>query len=457
MTTRTQRKAGRISLTRDTFRLALFAIILISVGRVHQHFGFLAALHPAKVFAALALFYAVLKPGAVNSEQILTDWPSKIIVALAVLACISAPFGLSLGGSGMFVLTVFAKVIVLALLLIAATRDYRDLFTFVWAYVISCGILVVFALTVFQMGGGGGVARLSGGLYMYDPNDLGLVLITGLPLAVMTYRVTSGWKKIISVFVIVGIGAALALTGSRGGFLGLVAVGGALLFMLREVPVLKRVALTAAVALGLFAMTPSGYWDRMETMMSPTEDYNWTDYSGRKQILERGVGYMLERPFLGVGIGNFERAEGTISERAKQYRNITGESVPAARWLSPHNSYLEVGAELGVSGLLLWSGLLFGGIFSLYGLRRRLPASWKRGDPEERFLYEMTLFLPVAFFGFAVTCTFVSFAFLEIFYILAAYVSGLYISLRARKRRATERSRAPDRVERRVPYSARAS
>ena len=62
-------------------------------------------------------------------------------------------------------------------------------------------------------------------------------------------------------------------------------------------------------------------------------------------------------------------------------------------------------------------------------LRRRLPRVWRRRSKAERFLYDATSFFPVATIGFAVTSFFVTFAFADPIYLLAALVTGLYMSL----------------------------
>ena len=62
-------------------------------------------------------------------------------------------------------------------------------------------------------------------------------------------------------------------------------------------------------------------------------------------------------------------------------------------------------------------------------LRRRLPRSWLKGDPEQRFLYQSTMYLQLAFIGFSVCAFFLTFAWLDIIYMLAAYLGGLYIAI----------------------------
>jgi O-antigen ligase len=97
---------------------------------------------------------------------------------------------------------------------------------------------------------------------------------------------------------------------------------------------------------------------------------------------------------------------------------------------APHNSYLQAGAELGPVGLAVWSALVVGGIFAPLRLRRRLPQAWRMGTPTERFIYSSTTFFSVAMIGFAVTSFFVSFAWLDPLYLMAAFITGLYAATR---------------------------
>jgi len=90
---------------------------------------------------------------------------------------------------------------------------------------------------------------------------------------------------------------------------------------------------------------------------------------------------------------------------------------------------------LGIPGLILWTSLVVGAIVSVTRLRRRLPREWPHGDPEERFLYLATIHVPLAVVGFAITAFFLSFAYLDPIYVLAAFVSGLYVAVTEKARR----------------------
>jgi O-antigen ligase len=203
----------------------------------------------------------------------------------------------------------------------------------------------------------------------------------------------------------------------------LVATLVALLVLAKRVSIVSRLAVVVVVVTGLVVASPAGYWEQMESILHPTDDYNWNVPGGRKQVWLRGLGYMKAYPLFGVGIGNFPRAEGTISERARSW----APGDPGIKWTAPHNSYVEAGAELGIPGLVLWTSLVLGGIVAMRRLRRRLPKSWASGTPDERLLFFATTYLPVSLVGFGVSAAFVSFAFLDPIYVLAALMTGTYV------------------------------
>ena len=412
-------------MARDPLRILLFLLTIITVSRVHQQWPFLAVFRPALLLAFLTAVYAFLNPRLIEQRGPFYTWPGKVTLALGILACVSAPFGMSTGGSAMYILTEYSKTLIFAFLLFAAIRTAADLYTLTWAYVVGSAILVWMALFLFGLSkaSGSAVERLSN-LYTWDANDIGVVLIVGLALTLLIFQTASGRGKVAAGAIIAGIGATIARSGSRGSFVGLLAFGFALLFMLNQVSVVKRAVFLAVTLLGLIIEAPRGYWEQMQTVTAPTQDYNWSAQDGRKEVAKRGLGYMLSHPIFGLGIHNFWRAE--CIEGEKVQGQVMGTGI---RCTPPHNSYIEAGAEMGIPGLALWCSLVIGGIVSCRRLRRRLPRSWLKGDPEQRFLYQATMYLQLAFIGFAVCAFFLTFAWLDIIYMLAAYLGGLYVAI----------------------------
>jgi O-antigen ligase len=242
-----------------------------------------------------------------------------------------------------------------------------------------------------------------------------------LPLALMLLQSATGrLERFVLLVGIVLLAATIVKTQSRGAFIGALVVGAALL-LLPGLSIGRRLFFIAAAAISMAVAAPAGYWTSMQTIVQdPKADYNWDSINGRRNLARRGIGYMLEYPVFGVGINNFKVAEGTISEKARTL--APGHGI---RWASPHNSFVQAGAEAGILGLVLWVSLLLVNIVVPRRLRRRMPKSWRTGTPQQRFFVAATLYLPIATIGFAVTAFFVSFAWVEPLYFLSALVAGL--------------------------------
>jgi O-antigen ligase len=152
----------------------------------------------------------------------------------------------------------------------------------------------------------------------------------------------------------------------------------------------------------------------MGTIISDT-DYNRTNESGRLQIWERGLGYMASYPIFGVGPSNFPTAEGTLSPLADRQQRGAG-----VRWNAAHNSYVQVGAELGLPGLVLFVGLLLAGFGALRAVVRDAVAD---ADRRRKNLAQA---MTASLVGFAVGAVFLSLAYSEMLYMLLALTVGLH-------------------------------
>jgi len=415
-----------LTIVRDPLRVALFVLTVLTISRVHQHYPILERFRPALLLVVASVGYAYLKPQYLTRANVLGLWPVRVVAMLAVWACCSAAFGISLGGSATFILSTYVKVLAYGVLIAVAIRHVRDLYTFVWAYVLSCGILAFFSIFVFGISKtrNSYVSRLNN-LYTYDSNDVCVVLMIGLPLTLLLLTVEKGAKRTALALILLGISATVARSGSRGGFLGLIAVALAALVLVNGVSTGKRVIVLVVALFALVVAAPPGYWEQMGTILKPKNDYNYYDPDGRKAVMERGIGYMGAYPVFGLGIDNFSRAECTISPKIAP--SYTGGPL---RCTAPHNSYVQAGSELGFPGLLMWVTLVFGLVIAPLRMRRRLPKFLMHGTPVQRFLYASTTYLAVSAVGFAVTAFFVSFAWMDSVYFMAALLTGLYIAVR---------------------------
>src|SRR5687767_895686 len=417
---------GRLALVRDPLRIALLVLTILNVSRIHQHYSAVGKFRPAFLLVIASVGYAYLHPHLLTSANVLKLWPMRLVAALAVLACFSAAFGISLGNSATFILDSYVKTIAFAFLIAVSIRHVRDLYTYVWAYVIACGILAYFSLFVFDMSRAAGshVTRLNK-MYTYDSNDVGVVMMVGIALTLLLLVVARGKQRWLLLSILLGIAATIARSGSRGGFIGFVAAAAGALVLVNSIAASRRMVLLGVTLVALAAGAPPGYWQQMGTLLQPKEDYNYSSLDGRKALMQRGLYYLGRYPVFGLGIDNFARAECTISPKLK-----TRDPDGRLRCTSPHNSYVQAAAELGTTGMIAWFSLVLGGVVAPLRLRRRLPRAWMRGTDAQRFIYGATSFFPVAMIGFAVTSFFVSFAWMDTLYLLSALLAGLYIAAR---------------------------
>lgn len=353
--------------------------------------------------------------------------PAKYMIALVVMACVSVPFGISIGASGKFLLDSYFRVVLAYILVTLALRNGRDLSQFTWAWVISCGILSWMATFVFGLSSQGGSARLSN-LYMYDANDLGLILVTGIPLALAVIEMSGRTGRIVASGILLWMGLAIARTGSRGAFVGLFMLVPGFLLMARHIAIRKRVLAIGSLVGVLMIAAPFGYWEQIQSLANPTEDYNWTSETGRKAVALRGLGYLADHPVTGLGVGNYSKAEWTVSDMAEDQYREKGIKGSVA-----HNTWVQAAAEMGVPGLILWVIFVFGTMITVMKQRARLPLAWRRGDPDQRVLFALATYIPLSIWGFALTSTFVSFAYIDPMYYLAALSSGLIVAIHQKR------------------------
>lgn len=307
----------------------------------------------------------------------------------------------------------------LALIVAMSTRGIEDVRRIAGVFVVCIAFYSVMILRTF----GVNLNVRFENLYSYDTNDFAHVVVCALPLAVyfaLSSRrlVARGFFWLVTLLYLM----ILIKSGSRGGFLGLVAVGVSALVAWRAVSFPQRLGalLVAAAFLSVFA---SGmFLSRIASLGNATTDYNVTDETGRIQAWKRGIGYMADNPILGVGANAFIVAEGTISDLAIRAK-AQGQNV---KWMAPHNSFVEVGAETGIPGLLLF--LYLAG----YLLRRSywLGSGSLLGTSTRQALLGGAIFLSLV--GFYVTAFFLSQAYSSVLYLLAGLLCPLLGATNAR-------------------------
>lgn len=390
----------------------LAAFEMTAVGRFHQLFEWLDPLHLAMLSAGLGIVLYALAGGAERRlSRTLRLSTVRIVLGLGGWMALTIPGALWPGGAFHLFADEFLKSALLFVVLVGAVRDVEDVERLTFVYLASVVIYAAVVLSRFHLGSGD-QWRL-GSLYYYDANEFATLAVMCLPLGVY-FVIRSGalWRRLVAAASITVLAVGIVWAGSRGGFLALIAVGGFLLVRYRAIRVGWRVLTTAVLVLIFAATATDKYWESMRTILAPQNDYNVTDEAGRVQVWKRGLGYMMRYPVFGVGAGNFPTAEGTISPLLKT--TPLGKGV---KWSVAHNSFLQIGAELGFPGLVLFISLLW----STFAALRRVQHA-KRGPPSTQLAQTFM----AALIGFIVGGFFLSLAYADLLFVILALAVGLW-------------------------------
>lgn len=395
--------------TWDPLLIFVAGYILMAVGRLHQLYPVLQILRPALVFGLGALVLYLLDGR--QSRQLWRLWVPTTACLLILLTwmAISIPVGIYPGNSYTLLVDNFSKTVLMYVVIAGSVRGSRDIERLAFVYYLSAAIYAVAVLTRFDIGSGN--AWRLGDLYYYDANDFATFAVSAIPIGLyFAHGGRRSMTRIFSAIALVVLTVAFVHSGSRGGFLAVLSMGAYVVFRYNAIAVRWRVSAFVMVALVFLAVASGEYWRQMGAIGSDT-DYNQTSESGRRQIWSRGIGYMLDNPLLGVGPNNFSVAEGTLSPLATRQQFGVG-----VRWNAAHNSFVQIGAELGIPGLLVFVALLVSAFAALIGSerqRRRNPAFSGR-------VLELRQALTASLIGFVVGAFFLSLAYHEMLYTLLA-------------------------------------
>jgi len=354
--------------------------------------------------------------GKLRAGESFTIWPleMKMLALILLLGVAFLPVAVWPGHSIALLTDSFFKVITIFVLMVNLI-DTRQRLHSIMRLVVICGVLIALFTIKSYFTGELGISHLAKGAQIgvvgtvFDnTNELALMLDILLPIAIV-FAVTSKGMARIGYAVCAGIiGMAAVMTFSRGGFLGLVSMGVVLMWKLGRG---KRATMVLAGVLlaGVFVTAmPSGYSDRLFTILHPSDD-STNSAQERQAILGRAVEVALHHPIIGIGLANF------------------AEYSPNGK--VAHNSYVEIAAELGWIGLLAYMIFLVAPFRLLKQIERGSFSSGLFSDSDadgRREMYSLSVGLQAMIVAFMVCSFFASVQYSWHPY----YIVGFSISLR---------------------------
>lgn len=356
-------------------------------------------------FTSVALIFAVATlliylPTQFSTEGNLTILTTEVKCLLFIVfwALLTMPIAKDPATAWKIFDETFSKIVIIFIVMVNTLRTKSRLKGLMWLS-IGMGVFLSYqAIDLYRAGKfeveGYRVNVDYGGMFG-NPNDMALHLVMFVPLAVvlgiMSKNILSKAAYFISAGLMVG---ANMVTQSRGGFLGLVAIFGVLVWKLSKKARLKVILGSVVVAVAIIAAAPGDYGKRVISIFDVSQDVSGS-HDQRRELLERSIQVTLRNPW-GIGLGNFP--------------------IVGVRNLQTHNAFTQISAELGWLCLIAYIIFLVSPIRKLAAIERQMFA---RGDTS--WIYYLSIGLQTCIIGYMVSSFFVSVAYQWFVYFPIAY------------------------------------
>lgn len=303
-------------------------------------------------------------------------------------------------------LTERAKLVLVTLVAVNALRRWTQIRYFILFVLVTYVLFPARSTLVNYVHGYTLFGRAIGPFIYGNPNDLAAhtILVLGPALALWTGAPRGSPIRWVALASAALLTLVIVLTESRGAFvaLGVMALPTTITLVRRRPRAIAGVA--AVLGLVLY-LAPASFWARMQGLRKATSvaTIGEMDPEGsarqRFAVLQTATRIIRDHPVLGVGLGAYEVA---------QYRYN-----PSLGYLDTHNTYLNVLAETGLPGLVLFLALIINVLRGVQHARRRAA----RESPAQA---EALRWLQYALLGYLTAGVFGSFSRLAFLYVYLA-------------------------------------
>lgn len=319
--------------------LLLWSFFLI--GRPQDLLPVLQPMRPAFVLTGMTCV-AVIFSGSKNFKNVFSLKETKNYLFFFAIMIIGIPFAYHRRIAFESILLGYLLSVLFFLVLVSEINSLKRIKDLV---LIICASNFLFSFFGLLYGSSsGGRFRIYGS--MFDQNDIAFVLTSLFPLSIFYLQSNEGLiKRIFGIIIICSSIMVILMSGSRGGLLGLITV--LAIILLTKIGNMKRGH--KFMFIGLLCVVYLLISDKLDltrylTLLDIGSDYNVSDETGRTQIWERAFSLMLSHPITGVGVGCFPMALGYMREGLGL--------LPI--WQATHNSFLQIGAEVGLIGFVVF-------------------------------------------------------------------------------------------------------
>jgi putative inorganic carbon (hco3(-)) transporter len=382
-----------------SFKLMVLFLVLLYTN-IAVLFPALEPLRPMLI-VALSAIGVLLIERSLAGLGFVTAWPeSHLLIAFLGAIGISIVTALWMRQAANATMDL-AKMVAIYFLIINTVENGTRLRRISWCMVVGGMIPALFTVRNYLQGTVGNDGRSAWIGIFGNPNELAYSLIILIPIAIALSMAHGLLVRAATWGVVALYMAAIFLTYSRGGFIGLVLVLALTGFRLYS----RMAPLFLVVVLAGVLFYVGNYWKRDEGFSDLGSD---ASFQQRIATIHAGYDMFLDHPVLGVGAGCFIIAWPLYAPKAT-YTKVA---------LVNHNTFMQVLSETGVVGFLPFVLLMASAVLQAQSAIRMLR---EKGSPYTA----LGIALETAFYGFLVCGLSGGFALTWFPYLLLGLISAL--------------------------------
>ncbi len=318
----------------------------------------------------------------------------KAWLGFAFFLVLATPFSIWRGESTDLLTSYIPRALFLFFYVTALAVTLRDCRILVITYIV-CADGLLFSCALFGQVDEGGRFHIPDSSFFGGANELALGLVCALGFALYLLLQTSKFGQILGACQFLMTLYFMVKTGSRGGFLALMAF--LIVWILFSSQRVKLIALTIP-AMAIIVGLSGTVVDRLVQIALPG-NLDASSASGEAQesqvertmLLNKSISFALHNPLFGTGPGTFRDALWNEDVRQATHTHSLG----------THNSYTQVASECGFPAFFCYVTVVFGSIASNLRIMKRT-----RGSPSTFGVYSMALTLFSSLIAFAVATFF---------------------------------------------------
>ncbi len=374
---------------------------------VYWLYGFAEGIRYNFIFGCItAIAYLISR----NKPTVRFDFLFFLVVLFFIHTTLTTSFSVIDSGLEWFGWENFFKVTLMFIMINLIIRKQHHFEMLIWSIILSVGFYAFVEGLKFILSLGGHKIAGPIGHLIADNNHLALAILMTIPLTIYLISVTNIKLIKTGLIILVAIGILAILgTKSRGGFIGLVAVGSYFWFKSnRKAVSAVAIMVTSIIALSLLS---DSWFDRMASIKSANDSGSFTT-----RIVSWKINTLMamERPVLGGGF--YATQHGFVWQSLAldfDKLNFISTPEPGNKGWAAHSIYFQVLGDHGFIGFTLFLLIISLSFIKVLSIERAFKDSWQ-GD--------LAKMIKLSLIAYCISGAALSMAYFELFYVLLSMI-----------------------------------